>query len=734
MYSKKLEEIFTQKRLIEALNNYQKAYDYREVYDHILSEKFQKEVLSGFIPQPVKSFSIEKNAHEKRELAISATASKVVQKILSTELEDIVEFSDKSYAYRKNKGTIKAINRSKDFLRAHFWIAKADIESFFDTIDQTIMIEKLEDLIVDKRIVKLISIFLSNGMLRGKQWVDKHSGIYQGDNLSPLLSNIYLDSFDKFLESKHIAFVRFADDILFFAKHRSDAIKTLDLAEGYLNAIKLSFGKDKSYISNKKDGFEYLGVRFKDDHIMIDNERLMKKISKLSQKTKKRDLVKSIEIINEHIDGIRRYYAKILDDHRQFDLLEEHIDRIIIEKIKNAKKEKTINKKSLFKQHLYQLKSYEDITKEQQKEHINALLTKAYEMILLEDPLKSAKKEISKNKTDFLKQQIKSTELILSKYGLYIGMTKGKVMVKEYGKIIKKLPINQLTRIIIMNKGVTISASLIYECAKRKVDIDFINHHEPFAMITYQKSINNDTHLKQLDIKNSKKGLKIATAIIKTKAKNQINLIKYYARYREDTDQQEFTLLEEKIIQMQQVYTKLTSAKNVESLMGYEGSIATLYWSAYGILLDDKTFTRTTQYAPDTVNQALNYGYAFLYNRVQSALIKNGINLYMSFLHAQQANKPTLVYDMVEEFRQPLVDREILSIIAKGTKLTSSKGKLTQKSIKIISENIQERLIIPTKWKKGKYQINTIIEMQAQLLAQVIKNDEKKYKGFVARY
>jgi CRISPR-associated endonuclease Cas1 len=135
-------------------------------------------------------------------------------------------------------------------------------------------------------------------------------------------------------------------------------------------------------------------------------------------------------------------------------------------------------------------------------------------------------------------------------------------------------------------------------------------------------------------------------------------------------------------------------------------------------------------------NQTLitNYGYAFIYSRVQSALIKNGINLFLSFLHSPQPNKPTLTYDMVEEFRQPVVDREILSILAKGTKLTSSKGKLTQKSIKIISENIQERLVIPTKYKKGKYQITNIIHMQALLLSKVIKSDNKKYRGFSARY
>ena len=89
---------------------------------------------------------------------------------------------------------------------------------------------------------------------------------------------------------------------------------------------------------------------------------------------------------------------------------------------------------------------------------------------------------------------------------------------------------------------------------------------------------------------------------------------------------------------------------------------------------------------------------------------------------------------MIEEFRQPVVDREIMSIIAKGGKLTSSKGRLTEKSIKIISQNIQERLITPTKWRKGKYKITSIIDDQALLLSHVINNKDKKYRGFVVRY
>ena len=734
MYSKKLEDVFDKRALKDALSYYKSAKDYDRVLSFIESGKFEEELKKGFIPDPVISFSIEKNNHERRELALSSTSSKVVQKILVSQLEDLVKFSDKSYAFRKNKGTVKAINRTKDFLKKNFWIAKADIDNFFDSINQEKLIKKLNSLIQDKQIVKLISIFLSNGMLKGKNWIDKKRGVYQGDNLSPLLSNIYLDDFDKFLESKHIDFVRYADDMVFFAKHRKDVTHILDMAEGYLNSLNLTFGKDKSYISNKKEGFEYLGLRFKDEKVMIDNEKLMSKISKLLKKTSKKNLQKSIQIINEHIVGVKRYYAKVLKDHSQFDLLSENIDKILINKIKEAKQTKEINKKSIFKQMLYELDSFEEITKEQKLHHIDELISKAYEILALSDPLQSAKKEIKKSKTNFLKSQIKSSELILSKFGLYIGVTKGKIIVKEYGKIVKSLPINKASRVVILSKGVTISSALIYECSKKQIDIDFIDHKEPYALITYNKSINNENHLKQLELKNSKRGLKVAISIIKAKAKNQINLIKYYARYRENTDKEEFEKLSSKIEMMEKIYKKISSSATKDILMGFEGSLSTLYWSAFGILLDDENFTRITQNAPDSINQAINYGYGFLYNRVQSALIKNGLNLYHSFLHSQQSNKPTLVYDMVEEFRQPIVDREILSILLKGTKITSSKGRLTQKSIKIISQNIQERLITPTKWRKGKYKITSIIDEQALLLSHVVQGVTKKYKGFVVRF
>jgi len=732
MLTKRFDEIFTRPRLLEMVELYTKDREYKQTKDLILSGRFGKSLSDGFIPDPLQGFEMPKSNGEMRQLAKASLSSKIIQKIIADELGSAIKFNDKSYAFRKGKGTLKAIHRTSDFLKKYTHVAKADIDDFFDSINQEKLITILGRIIVDPKITSLIALFLKNGMMKHHNWTDKARGVYQGDNLSPVLSNIYLHSFDILLEKKGIDFVRFADDMLFFAKNEKQSQKYLAMASSILKSLDLKFGEDKSYLSSRSKGFEFLGLFFRGKSITMDNDRLMKKLSIISQKTKKRDLVQSIEFINQYTDGIRRYYAKILSRMDQLILIEEHIDTVLIQKVVQAKRSKLINKKSKFVQLLSDLKELEHHTQEHRQQHAHALVTRAYETIALSNPLETASKTIAKKKSNYLQDEIKSSEILLNGFGLYISMSRGKVVVKEYGKVIKSMPINWVTRIVIMTKGASISTALILECSRRKIDIDFIERQTPYAQILYHNTISHELHQKQLAFMDTKEGLAIAKSIIRAKMKNQLNLIKYYARYRKGNG--EFIKLEQYIMMIENIYKKTNTITKVSSLMGLEGSASVAYWGAFGLLIGDESFHRETRNAPDAINQSLNYGYAFLYHRMQSALHKTGVNIYYSFLHSTQANKPTLVYDMIEPFRQPTVDREIISILNRGTKLNSSKGRLTQKSIKVITQNIQERLATPTRWRKGKYKIVTIIDEQALELSHVIQGVKAKFKGFVVRY
>jgi CRISPR-associated protein Cas1 len=184
---------------------------------------------------------------------------------------------------------------------------------------------------------------------------------------------------------------------------------------------------------------------------------------------------------------------------------------------------------------------------------------------------------------------------------------------------------------------------------------------------------------------------------------------------------------------MQKLYLRIKTAKEKKSLMGIEGSISVQYWAAFGEVLGIDDFIRTHQNSKDELNQALNYGYAILYNRVQSALIHEGLNLYYPLYHSVQSNKPTLVYDMVEAFRQPVVDREILALLNRGQTLTQSNGRLSKDSIKLIVQNIQERLATPAPSRYGKSPLYNIIGFQMNHFKRSLL-DGTTYKGFVNKY
>jgi len=179
---------------------------------------------------------------------------------------------------------------------------------------------------------------------------------------------------------------------------------------------------------------------------------------------------------------------------------------------------------------------------------------------------------------------------------------------------------------------------------------------------------------------------------------------------------------------MEELLRKIKSIHDKKSLMGVEGSISNQYWNGFRIIINQPKFVRTHKDSKDTINQALNYGYAILYNKIQSALIKEGLNIYYPFLHSEISNKPTLVYDFIEPFRQPVVDRQIISRITKNQKLTQSKGLLSEETKKIIIQSIQERLGSFTKTKYGKTTYLNLITFEANSFKRDIEN------GFIHRF
>jgi len=233
------------------------------------------------------------------------------------------------------------------------------------------------------------------------------------------------------------------------------------------------------------------------------------------------------------------------------------------------------------------------------------------------------------------------------------------------------------------------------------------------------------TAVKQLEVLNSEKRLEFAKEFIRAKLTNQKNYLRYLNKYHKN--------LSEEVEKIKKIIVKIKKASSVEELMGYEGSCGNIYWQGIGKVLNENNFRRITKGAKDTINSAFNYGYALLYNKVQEALVRAGLAVNISFLHSLD-NKPTLVFDMVEEFRTYVVDRAVVFALNKSGDIdVNVDGRLTKNARKRIVEEVNERFASLHKYKNEKRSIEDIINLQAYTLAKAI-NEDKEYKAFVARF
>ena len=309
-----------------------------------------------------------------------------------------------------------------------------------------------------------------------------------------------------------------------------------------------------------------------------------------------------------------------------------------------------------------------------------------------------------------------------------LGVSKNKFVLKQYGRVQNTYPLDRITRIILEGKGFLLSSDVIKKCADNNISIDFIDRDalNYASLITY-KSTMSQTIYKQALLLNTPTHLSLAKEFIKGKAKNQLNYIKYLNKYHK--------LLDKQIGSMEVNIAKIKAVSSVNELMGFEGSISSSYWDAIKLILEVPFEKRITYGAKDLVNSSLNYAYAILYGKVQHALVHAGLSLNISFLHSLDAKKPTLTFDMIEEFRAFVVDRTIISMLNKDEPIKlGNDGLLTKSSRQLISKNIKEKLGSYTMHKKESKKIENIILSQAYMLARVVNAQEKKYKAFIGKF
>ena len=183
-------------------------------------------------------------------------------------IEPIFEanFLECSHGFRPGRSAHDAIRISDRQItfKGQRWVIDADIMRYFDNIRQDILWKLVARRIADPRVLNLIRMWLEAGVMEEGKYIETDgAGTPQGAVISPLLSNIYLHSFDKMSQKSAIpaVLVRYCDDFVILLK--SNASKVRDQIEQMLNRLGLKLHPGKTRVVNVKDGFDFLGVHFR---------------------------------------------------------------------------------------------------------------------------------------------------------------------------------------------------------------------------------------------------------------------------------------------------------------------------------------------------------------------------------------------------------------------------------------------------------------------------------------
>lgn len=723
--------------------------DYENNTENKLQELYFCIINKKFTPEAYKTIFIPKDKTGSRKIALPSISDKIIQVCILMHYQPVFEkiFSKNSYAYRISKNHGNSINRINDFIKSGSrWFLTCDIDNYFDSIDRIILLEKVNKNINCKYVCELIEIWIRIGHVYKDNYQEAKIGIPQGNVLSPLLSNLYLNDLDKEMDRSRINYIRYSDNI-FMADYTKEGLEEKSrLLVNMLSGLNLKLNTEETEFNHKERGFSFCGIYFLKGKMFISPERVEKKKSRISEIISKNTLSEIPEKINDYFRGINRYYKKF-DTKDQFILLEEHFKTELIKKVlkfdvnnlnfklRNELKiifkiEFLIEKNNSEKEFIYR-KIISSVTESRKNYQTN------------QSGSTFVNKKISIRRKKYFKVFYSNIDLMISTPGSQLGKSGDNIVIRSSGNSKKEISSDKVKNIIISSLGVTISSDLLKLCSEKEIRIDFLDGiGKPVCSVITPSSDFFFVCSEQSNLRNTTRNSIISIGLIESKVKNQINLLKYFTKNKENTNgivkfiKDETMNIENNLNQILKLDTNKEFSILRDQLLGHEGSAASAYWRCINALLPDeyKIERREHKGSKDLVNMLFNYSYGILYTKVLAAVTIAGLNPNMGFFHSRQKGKPVLIYDIIEQFRAPFADRAVVSLLTKGTKVTIENDLLSKETRNTLARKVLNRLNTEIIYKNKRMNNNSVILEKVRELVLFIKGELKTFKPYIMKW
>lgn len=743
-------------------------------------DQLSSELTEGrYRSRPLRTERIPKPDGDVRIIRVACVRDRVVQAACLRLIEPLFEarFSPVSFAYRPGRGAHHAVALARAAIRSgKHHVVCADIRKCFDTIDHEILLRLVGDVIGDRDLIHLLRNWLTTDIIDFMEITPAEVGVPQGEAISPLLANVYLDPMDKAFEQAGATFVRYADDYLVFCESEADAQGKLRLMQEFLqDTLSLSLKPAKTHCGHIAEGVGFLGFHIGLADVRIPQDRVDRALAVVNDRL---DIIASIDSpplerwnaasrLDALIRGFRNYF--LVDDapgvRSQLKEMDNAVARLAGERFAAdlaeweflwSSREKFLPDSSgevdqpmvvsdtagVVGAYAQDDPDFSGVGTAGNWAGTSPARSDASSKVIQKGtppPSPSPTADETASDPDVL---VIDGRLHVMTSGCFVTINGDDLVVRRKKGEIYRTPMTAVTMAYLEGKGIAISADLTMRLCDQGIPVVFAPLVGiPAAVAQPVLSSRSNVRQQQVMRRNEPEVLKAGLDMLAAKVANQASVLKYFARYRKRTGDAAFTDLTRCADELRDISATLdnldSAAQGVRSsAMGHEGRAAAKYWAAFSRFVPGELpFPgRHTRHATDPVNSAINYVYTMLYGEVWRSILRAGLDPFFGIIHGTERDQGSLVFDLIEEFRAPFGDRLVIGMFGRGFALELDKeGRLRSACRKKLAQAFHKQWHRAVRWRGKLRAPCDVLELQATSLKNAFLGNEV-YRPFRFRW